>query len=253
MDDTRLLVDVWAATRRATAMLLLKDAAHELKNRLGVVHANVIFMRNMVKEMLQAGWTSSLSKEALAQLQEMDAASQDVVTAIKQVSEAITQAKERAARRPHVGPSELDAAAIVERVLARSVGIFRVPVSVEIQPALPHVLGDGACLCVMLLELIANGENAVLRRGEPDGGVVVKLSLENGLVVLSVEDNGPGLGSLGVTQAFHPSVLAPDGTGAMGLAMCRELAREVGAEVQLLSTPRGVTARVLLRPATAAS
>ena len=66
---------------------------------------------------------------------------------------------------------------------------------------------------------------------------------------MRVADNGPGLGKLLPSQAFSPRVLGASGRSSVGLAICRDLAQEMGAEISLTSSDVGTEVLVKLRPA----
>jgi two-component sensor histidine kinase len=55
---------------------------------------------------------------------------------------------------------------------------------------------------------------------------------ENGRITLTVEDNGSG---------FRPSALAPAATAGIGLRSLRDLARELGGDLQTIGSPQGAT------------
>lgn len=109
--------------------------------------------------------------------------------------------------------------------------------------------GDRASLRRVLANLLRNAAEAGA------GRVAVSAAAEDGLAVLTVEDDGPGLPEAVRARLFQPFVTAgkAGGTG-LGLAITRDLVRAQGGEIGLVrSTPGGSAFRLALRmPAGAA-
>ena len=90
----------------------------------------------------------------------------------------------------------------------------------------------------------------------PEGGrVLVEASRENGDVVFTVTDTGPGMSPATLAPAFDRFYRAPDaetqntpGTG-LGLAIVRELAERNGGRVDLTSPEPGGLRATLAFPA----
>ena len=109
--------------------------------------------------------------------------------------------------------------------------------------------GDRASLRRVLANLLRNAAEAGA------GRVAVSAAAEDGLAVLTVADDGPGLPEAVRARLFQPFVTAgkAGGTG-LGLAITRDLVRAQGGEIGLVrSTPGGSAFRLALRmPAGAA-
>jgi two-component system sensor histidine kinase TctE len=102
---------------------------------------------------------------------------------------------------------------------------------------------------LMLRELLANLLDNSIRYTPAGGKVAVTLRVDTQHILLSVEDNGPGvpddeLSKLG-TPFYRLSFNQSDGCG-LGLAIVREIARLHGAEVYFCqnSTGRGLLVRI---------
>jgi two-component system sensor histidine kinase TctE len=92
--------------------------------------------------------------------------------------------------------------------------------------------GDGLLIKEMLGNLLDNA----IRYTQPRGQVTVRVAAESGQVLLSVEDNGPGIPPgerERVFERFHRGL----GTGAegcgLGLAIVREIAQSHNADIRL--------------------
>lgn len=114
-------------------------------------------------------------------------------------------------------------------------------------PAAPVLLpGDAARLKDLLDNLL---DNAV-RYGRPGGQITVVVTREDGLPVLAVTDDGPGIPPAQRERVFERfySLLGhgADGSG-LGLAIVQEIARMHGGEARVDSGPQGVGTRVSVR------
>ena len=106
-------------------------------------------------------------------------------------------------------------------------------------PAEPVALNSSPA---MLRELIANLVDNALRYTPPGGVVTVSARREPGLVVLQVEDNGPGIPEDQRVRAFERfSRLHSEATPGcgLGLAIVQEIAQALGIEVRLAAPPVG--------------
>jgi signal transduction histidine kinase len=128
-----------------------------------------------------------------------------------------------------------------------------VTLGMSIPPGLPHVLIDPGHLQQVLINLITNAIEAT-----PAGGRVVvtgKPCAEDGRpgVALEVNDTGSGIAEDVLPRIFDPFFTtkpAHEGAG-LGLAICRDLARSNGSDIQVASLPgRGTTFTVWIPEAT---
>ena len=100
----------------------------------------------------------------------------------------------------------------------------------EFAPDLPPVSGAAQALGQVVLNLVTNALHAM-----PAGGRLLcrTVTLPGGRVELAVSDTGPGVPAEARERLFEPFFTTrPDGTG-LGLALCREVARQHGGDVTL--------------------
>lgn len=98
---------------------------------------------------------------------------------------------------------------------------------------LPSVAMDESRLVQILVNLLRNSADAIRESG--GGRVRVSGQIEEGQVLLLVEDDGPGIESAVAARIFDPFVTTKsngEGTG-LGLSVSRSLAREAGGEMGL--------------------
>lgn len=107
------------------------------------------------------------------------------------------------------------------------------------------VTGDA----VALQRLIANLVDNALKYG---GAARVRIREQDRQAIVEIEDDGPGLPPAELARVFEPFYRADasrnldEGGVGLGLAVARSLARAHGGDVELISRPGGLTARVSL-------
>lgn len=135
-----------------------------------------------------------------------------------------------------------DAAALVERELARA----EVMLSVDVPDSLPPVSGDRVQLQQVLVNLMVNASQAMAEQpGKRRLSVSAAVTGEN--LELIVTDTGPGIAAADQQRLFDPFFTTkPDGMG-MGLAICRTTVEAHGGKLTAESTPaNGATFRLTL-------
>ncbi len=107
------------------------------------------------------------------------------------------------------------------------------------------VMGDAVALQRLLGNLVDNA----LKYG---GAARVRIREQDRQAIVEIEDDGPGLPSAELARVFEPFYRADAsrnldrGGVGLGLAVARSLARAHGGDVELISKPGGLTARVSL-------
>ncbi|CAO4144210.1 C4-dicarboxylate transport sensor protein DctB [Methylorubrum aminovorans] len=105
-------------------------------------------------------------------------------------------------------------------------------VTTDLDPAAQWVVFEPIRLSQVLINLVGNALDAV--KGRPGAEVAVRAWAGDGHVVLSVEDNGPGLDAAALNRIFDPFFTTkPAGEGlGLGLPISLAIAREFGASLQ---------------------
>ncbi|MEH3117646.1 MAG: ATP-binding protein [Methylorubrum populi] len=112
-------------------------------------------------------------------------------------------------------------------------------VTTDLDPAARWVVFEPIRLSQVLVNLVGNALDAV--KGRSGAEVVVRAWAGEGRVVLSVEDNGPGLDRAALARIFDPFFTTkPAGEGlGLGLPISLAIAREFGATLQPRPMPGG--------------
>lgn len=224
-----------AAQQRFTA-----DAAHQLRTPV----AGIKTQTELALRQAPAG-------DAQVTLRQLHTATEQTTRLVNQLL-SLARAEPGAARA--TPPELLDLVALardtttewVPRALARNIDL-----GFDSAPAAARVHGDA----FMLKELLNNLLDNAVRYTQPGGQVTVRVRREPGRVLLTVEDNGPGIPEAERERVFERFYRVL-GTGAegcgLGLAIVREIALSHNGEASLSSGAggTGTAARITLPLAT---
>jgi C4-dicarboxylate-specific signal transduction histidine kinase len=131
------------------------------------------------------------------------------------------------ARRAAANPFPLDVNTTIREVLALTRAEMlhnSIVVRVSLMPDQVTVLGDRIQLQQVLLNLMRNAMDAMKAvEGRLKSVKIASARGADGVVVVSVEDNGPGIDATSAAKIFEPLFTTKfDGMG-MGLAICRSI------------------------------
>jgi C4-dicarboxylate-specific signal transduction histidine kinase len=116
-------------------------------------------------------------------------------------------------------------------------GLAAAEIELRLPGGLPPIRALETPLRHILLSLILNAKEALGDRN--DGIITLAATLSNGMVRLSVEDNGPGLGEAERARAFEPFHTAKAGHLGIGLTVARWLSERQGGSLTLEQSERG--------------
>jgi len=207
---------------------IVRVLSHEINNSLAPIKSIARSLQRVLKRQPRsADW----EEEALHGL--------DVIEGRSGSLSRFLQAYARLAQLPKPVRRPVDVAVWVRRVVELE---ERMTVALCPGPAVA-VLADGDQLDQLLINIVRNAVDAALDAG---GGVAVSWSSDDGAVVVTVEDEGPGLSD--TVNLFVPFFTTkPNGTG-IGLALSRQIAEAHGGVLTLENREdrSGVRARLRL-------
>jgi signal transduction histidine kinase len=122
-----------------------------------------------------------------------------------------------------------------------------IDLALDLDEQLPRVRGDHERLRQLLLNLLFNAADALGGKGR----IEVHASNGDGMVRLTVLDDGPGIAEEIIAQIFDPFVTtkAPgQGTG-LGLAVCYTIVDQLGGSIEAENRPQGGAAFEVRLPA----
>ena len=128
---------------------------------------------------------------------------------------------------------------------------------INYDPSLPPVFGNRDQLIQIFLNLVKNAVEAV---GEDDGEVVVSTSYRHGVrltvpgvdstlylpLVVSIQDNGPGIPDDMRRHLFDPFITTKQGGSGLGLALVAKFVGDHGGVIDLDTKPKHTVFNVLL-------
>ena len=100
------------------------------------------------------------------------------------------------------------------------------------------VQGDARLLSRVFSNLLGNAVEAL---GSAGGRIGLEARRDGGRVVVSVEDDGPGVPPALLPRLFDPYFSAKSGGTGLGLAIVKKIVEEHGGNVTVKSGPRGAT------------
>ncbi len=207
--------------KMASVGQLVSGVAHELNNPLtGIVgFAQLLLMRDLDERSRQQVETIQAEAERASKI----------------VQNLLSFARRRKARKE---PTDLNA--LVRRVVElRSYEhhLRNIEVSLDLAPDLPQTLVDPDQIQQVLLNLIINAEQAVKDRER--GRIDIRTRVREGSIVLTVQDNGPGIAPEVLRRIFDPfftTKQAGEGTG-LGLTISYGIVDDHGGRIHAESPP----------------
>ncbi len=178
-----------------------------------------------------------------------------LVKALETIEKASTRGRDLVrsltnfARKDLRQPELLDLNALVreEMELLRRTTLQKVELAMELEPALPAVLGERGTLGSALMNLCVNAVDAMPR----GGALTIRTRLRpDAQVELAVQDNGQGMAPAVLARAMEPYFTTkPQGKGTgLGLAMVYATAKAHGGTVSLASAEGQGTSATLVLP-----
>nr|WP_287412548.1 sensor histidine kinase [Pseudodesulfovibrio sp.] len=206
---------------------LAAGIAHEINNPVAI----------MIEE---AGWVSDLLEDEKAQIKastEIDRALHQVRTQGQRCKD-ITHKLLSFARQSDSRATEISLPELVEEVVDISMQqakYAKVDFSLDLDTDLPSINASTTELQQVLLNLVNNSIQAM----EPVGGVLsVSCGTEDGQILISVADTGPGIAAANLNRIFDPFFTTkPVGKGSgLGLSICFGIIHQMGGEIDVEST-----------------
>lgn len=229
-DEARITEQLVQQEKLAAVGELVSGVAHELNNPLASVMA---FAQLLLNEREGAG--EKTNREAL------EAIHHEAKRAAKIVANLLTFARQH---QPERAPTDLN------RVVGDTLDLRRyslrnaqVNLIVRLDPSMPPTMADGFQLQQVVLNLLANAEQA-LASWMGERTVIVATRSEGDRLTISVSDTGPGISPEHLSRVFNPFFTTkPVGQGTgLGLSISDGIVREHGGRIRVESKPgRGAT------------
>ncbi len=109
----------------------------------------------------------------------------------------------------------------------------------DVAPKLPSVKGDRVQLQQVLLNLIMNGLEAMEDTPTEQRKLTIRLTAENGNVIVTLRDTGPGIPDDMLEKIFTPFFTSKRTGFGMGLAISRSIMEAHGGRIWPETHPAG--------------
>jgi len=227
VDNAALHKQLARAEKLAAIGQLVAGVAHELNNPL----TSIVGYTELITDDVPAGPARQKLDKMLREAQRM-----------KRIIENLL----RFARQNNLEKKSANLDTLLQDVLAlREYHLTNhdIEVQVQIEPGLPHVALDEDQFKQILLNLLNNSIDAL--EGNSTKRIRIAAACNNGRVVISFDDNGPGFGDVNrVFDPFYTTKPVGKGTG-LGLSICYGIVKEHGGEIHAENLDSG-GARIVL-------
>jgi signal transduction histidine kinase len=211
---------------------------HDLHQPLTNLTVNIERLAEHVKaldKLKQLLESTTLTKKDRALVQELTGElpelSRDLLMSCQHMTNMTIGLKQFLKAEPRPEPSGVDPVPIIHYAIGvcRETAVrARGRISYEGPAALPKLLIGSTELTQVLINVVANGAQALLARNKSGGRVIVTAGEAGAEVRLAVEDNGAGMSADVLGKVGTPFFSTrPDGTG-LGVAQCRRLVEGAG-------------------------
>ncbi len=258
----RLLETERLATLGSMAGMLV----HDLKQPLMSLLINIDYLRVLadaapvLREAIAAhqGLTEPKRKRLDEVVGELDPLTTDLKTSATHLSDLVNSLRDMGRPREAGSPVfRTDPLPVVRHAMAvcQELAItVRASIGYDGPRELPPVSMSATELMQVLVNVVANGAQAVAARGAPNGKVAISArSSDEGMLELQVRDDGVGMSRDVLDRAGTPFFTTrAEGTG-LGIAQCQRLVGSAGGRFKIESEVGvGTTVTIMLPTATAA-
>jgi two-component system, NtrC family, sensor kinase len=208
-ERTRLEQQLRQAEKLSALGQLISGVAHELNNPLAVIkgYLELVLARHDINNQTRT---------------DLEKVASEANRAAKLVNNFLSFAREQPAQQRMTNLNEL-----IQRVaeLRRfDLRVASVDLIFELDPDLPNTLADADQMQQVLVNLVTNAIHALVEVPMPRR-LLITSSLQNGNVLLSVQDNGPGVPAEYIARIFEPFFTTKEvGTGTgLGLSIAHSI------------------------------
>ncbi len=214
--------------RDAAMRILSEGVAHEILNPLGFVRNAFYALRDAVEDLREQVPRSGSAEEAELdqRIEHLYQAGQEGIVRTRTAVDDLR----RFGKGSALPPTVLDTNDVVAQVVSVVSARRGMKVTMELEASTPAYVPPGQ-IEKILLNLIKNAGQAV----EGDAEITVRTWNADGGVCLSVADRGPGISRDDLEKIFHPyyTTKDPDQGSGLGLALCRQMARDMGGRLDV--------------------
>jgi two-component system NtrC family sensor kinase len=210
---------------------LASGVAHEINNPLAIISGITGFLEELAgdEEVDQSAQVMRELRETLPKIQTQIKRGRDITHRLLQF-----------ARKTEMSIEHADVSAALREILPfleKECRLGGIAIHVDIQPNLPKIALDETQLQEILMNLAKNAIDAL--GGVGGGNLWLEAHEEEGKVLISVRDDGPGIDETIRDRIFDPfasTKSVKQGTG-IGLAICYAIVKRCDGEIRASSEP----------------
>ncbi len=226
-----------SAQEIAAWQTVIRVMAHEVMNSLTPVSSLAATAHDLVRDVLEQLPAEDTRAAALAD-------ARDALETVARRSEGLLHFVQSHRRLTKPLAARIEVAPVrrvfarLERLLATDLADRDIRLATSIEPETLEIAADADLLDQALINLVRNAVDAL--RDTPAG--VIQLSArrdQDGRVVVSVADNGPGIPPDQLDKIFVPFFTTKRHGSGIGLTIVRQIATAHGAGIDVAQTPGG--------------
>jgi nitrogen-specific signal transduction histidine kinase/CheY-like chemotaxis protein len=227
--------EAWSSVERLASLgRLAAGVAHEINNPLAYMLGSVELLERALTQIAALHPEAGPAARILTDAQGAVANAKDGVERIRRIVKDLSAFSRAVPEARHA----VNVEALLDSTLSLAWNELRHRVRViKSFGGVPEVGGDESRLAQVFLNLILNASRAIPE--ERSGVLRISTASEGDQVVVSVEDDGVGIGPEDLPYVFEPFGRGRSGaTGAgLGLALCRNVVTALGGTITVSSRP----------------
>jgi signal transduction histidine kinase len=240
--------------RLATLGSISALVVHDLKQPLMSLVANVELLQELsdlapvLKEDVEP--KSKLKRRALEMLDELPQIAHDIKQSVALLDKLISSLRGFTQQRTNPATMSTDPLRILRHAMSVCQDLTlkaSSQIAYEGPHELPRVRMRATELTQVLINLVANGAEAVAARGEPHGKISIKATEANSMLVLEVRDSGIGMPPDVLERVGTPFFSTREQGTGLGVAQCQRLIGTAGGQMSIASeVGKGTTVTIAL-------
>ena len=225
-EKAQLLNELAHLSRVTTMNELSTSLAHEINQPLGAILNN-------------ATAAQTLNSKTKAGRGEFEEILSDIIEDTRRMGEIIRKIRGMV-KKEETKFEQLNLNILIERVVdlyRNMLNMDKTSISLDLQPDLAPVRGDGTRLQQVIMNLISNATEAL--RESPTRTIKIRTIMQSpDMIIVSISDSGTGIEMPDTGKVFESFYTTKKGGLGLGLRICRSIIQEHGGRIWAENNPR---------------
>jgi signal transduction histidine kinase/CheY-like chemotaxis protein len=225
--------------------ILSAGVSHEINNPCSAILSNMSVLRDQLESVMSRGRfqrVDALDRMASDWIEAMG----DCISAANRINAIVRTLNVFSRKSESARPTPTnvnDEIRTVNRLIGKEVR-FQAQLDLELAPENPHVLAPPNTVTQIITNLVVNALQALEASDVEQPRVTIATEFDDDHVLLSVQDNGPGIPANILDRIFDPFFTTkPTGKGTgLGLSITKELVNKLGGDI-FVESAEGLGAR----------